>query len=90
MAELDPLLDALARAGVPDALGAIEPQVMHRIALHREASAQRRTLSAVAIAALGLGAVGASLPYRGIAPHAEMSLAAPLALAPSNLLAVDL
>lgn len=89
MAELDPLLDALARAGVPDALGAIEPQVMHRIALGHEASTRRRTLSAVAIAALGLGAVGAKLPQHA-APRAEMSLAAPLALAPSNLLAVDL
>lgn len=89
MAELDPLLDALARAGVPDALGAIEPGVMHRIALRHEASARRRALSVVAIGALGLGAVGAVLPQHA-APLAEMSLAAPLALAPSNLLAVDL
>lgn len=89
MIELDPLLDALARAGVPPALGAIGPDVMHGVAVLRERSARRRALCMVAVAALGLGAGGAILPAR-FTSHSDMQLAEPLALAPSHLLAVDL
>jgi hypothetical protein len=89
MMELDPLLDALARAEVPRALGMIEPGVMHGVAVRRERTSRQRALCAVAVAALGLGAVGATLPSP-FAARSDVSLAQPLALAPSHLLAVDL
>ncbi|WP_404712595.1 hypothetical protein [Sphingomonas sp. MMS24-J13] len=89
MMEIDPLLDALARAEVPVALGMIEPGVMRGVAVRRERTSRRRALCAVAIAALGLGAVGATLPAPFV-PRGDVPLAQPLALAPSHLLAVDL
>lgn len=89
MMELDPLLDALARAEVPSALGMIEAGVMNNAAIRHERTIRRRALSAVAVAALGLGAVGATLPSP-FAARGDVPLAQPLALAPSRLLAVDL
>lgn len=86
MDDLDRTLARLAGAAAPDALDAIDAQVLARIGTHPVAARGGVAFVAVAAAALTLGMVGGELPATAQPAASLAPLSGGSPLAPSTLL----
>ncbi len=86
VAELDDKLRALGQLPDHPALDGIEDRVLATIVVRRADAAGRRMTAGLAVGALLIGAMGATVPSRQAVASTPVTFADPGPLAPSSLL----
>lgn len=86
VADIDDKLRALGQLPDHPALDGIEDRVLETIVVRRADAAGQRMTAGLAVGALLIGAVGATVPSRQAAASTPVTFADPGPLAPSSLL----
>ncbi len=86
VADIDNKLRALGKFPDHPALDGIEDRVLETIVVRRADAAGRRMTAGLAVGALLIGAVGATVPSRQAVASTPVTFADPGPLAPSSLL----